>query len=110
MSGMQFTPSDGVLAKLKEGLGEFVDRLRTSLGDDLISVVLLGGGAGGRLHPEVADAILMLVLRMVNIAILYRMSVAAEPFRRMFQLSLLTVTEDGSAGSGGGFPTEFVRI
>jgi predicted nucleotidyltransferase len=106
---MQPTPDD-VLARLKVSLGELVEGLKTALGEDLISVVLFGGAARGRFDPAVSDANVMLVLRAVSIETLDRVSRAAEPFRRVFQLSLLTVTEGDLADSVEVFPTKFLDI
>lgn len=87
-----------------------MDRLKGSLGDDLVSAVLFGGAARGRFDPAVSDANVMLVLRTVTIDILDRVGAATEPFRLLFQLSLLTVTEDDLADSVEVFPTKFLDI
>jgi predicted nucleotidyltransferase len=111
MIPMQPAPiGDDILAKLKGALGELVERLRTGLGDELISVVLFGGAARGRFDPAVSDANVMIVLRTVTIDILDRIGTAADPFRRMFQLSLLTVTESDLPDSVEVFPTKFLDI
>jgi predicted nucleotidyltransferase len=107
---MQSTSGDDVLAKLKVALGEFVERLRAALGDELVAVVLFGGAVRGRFDPAVSDANVMLVLRSVTIDILDRIGAAGEPFRRTFQLSLLTVTESDLPDSVEVFPTKFLDI
>jgi predicted nucleotidyltransferase len=110
MIEMQSTSVDDALARLKGALNEFVERLRTALGDELISVVLFGGAARGRFDPAVSDANVMLVLRSVTTELLDRISTASEPFRRMFKLSLLTVTESDLPDSVEVFPTKFLDI
>ena len=110
MHGMQSASGDDVLAKLKVALGEFVERLRSALGDELVSVVLFGGAARGRFDPAISDANVMLVLRSVTIDVLDQIGTAAEPFRRTFQLSLLTVTESDLPDSVEVFPTKFLDI
>jgi predicted nucleotidyltransferase len=110
MGAMQSTPGDDALARLKVALNDFVERLRTALGDELISVVLFGGAARGRFDPAVSDANVMLVLHTVTIDVLDQISTASEPFRRMFQLSLLTVTETDLPDSVEVFPTKFLDI
>jgi len=107
---MQSASGDEVLTRLKVSLGELVERLNAALGDDLVSVVLFGGAARGRFDPAVSDANVMLVLRTVSIGVLDRISTAVEPFRLVFQLSLLTVTENDLADSVEVFPTKFLDI
>lgn len=107
---MQSPSGDEVLARLRVSLGELVDRLKAALGDDLVSVVLFGGAARGRFDPAVSDANVMLVLRAVSIAVLDKIGTAVEPFRLVFQLSLLTVTEEDIVDSVEVFPTKFLDI
>jgi predicted nucleotidyltransferase len=98
------------LEKLNTGLAGFVQRLRAALGDDLISVVLFGSAARGSFDPAISDVNVMLVLRSVSVPILDQIAGAAEPARRDFLLSLLTVTEADLGDSAELFPTKFLDI
>jgi hypothetical protein len=109
-AAMQIPSGDETLLRLKSSLSEFVDRLRHSIGDDLISVVLFGGAARGHFDPAISDANVMLVLREASLATLDKIASAAEPFRLAFKLSLLTVTEGDLGDSVEVFPTKFLDI
>ena len=98
------------IEKLKACLAGFVERLRAAIGDELISVVLFGGAARGSFDPTRSDANVMLVLRKVSMPMLDEIALAAEPVRREFALSLLTVTEEDLGDSAELFPTKFLDI
>jgi predicted nucleotidyltransferase len=99
-------PAEALFASL----GSFTDRLAAALGTELISVTLFGGAAKGRFDPATSDVNLMLVLNSVSIAALDQVALAAEPLRREYMLSLLTLTEGDLGDSAEIFPTKFLDI
>lgn len=99
-------PADVLFASLRA----FTDRLAAALGAELISVTLFGGAAKDRFDPATSDVNLMLVLKSISIAVLDQVALAAEPLRREYTLSLLTLTESDLGDSAEIFPTKFLDI
>ncbi len=104
------SPAGSEPATVKIALEGFVERLRTALGEGLISVILFGSVARGSFDPAVSDVNVMLVLTSVTVPILDQIAVAAELTRRECLLSLLTVTEADLGDSAELFPTKFLDI
>ena len=104
------TAVDPELQRVKVVLDGFVERLRASLCDSLVSVILFGSVARGRFDPAVSDVNVMLVLSSVTVPMLDQVAVAADPVRREYALSLLTVTEADLGDSVELFPTKFLDI
>ena len=96
--------------RLRSGVTEFAERLNAGLGGELTAVVLFGSAVRGNFNPGTSDANVMLVLRSVSVPILDQIATAAEPLRREFALSLLTVTEEDLGDSAELFPTKFLDI
>ena len=62
MTQTQIPVLEGVSATISSWLSQFVDAARQAYGDGLVSVVLYGSGAEGKLSPT-SDVNLLLVLR-----------------------------------------------
>src|SRR5256712_2727205 len=63
-------------------LSEFVEKMRTAAGENLISVILYGSAAEGEFHPEYSDLNLLCVLRDTSFASLSKIASAVEWWRK----------------------------
>lgn len=98
------------LPAIKAALHEFIQRLRTRLDEELVSVALFGGAARGRFDPVTSDVNLMLVLKTGTIGVLDEIAAAVALMRRFCRLTLLTLTEADLPNSAEVFPTKFLDI
>jgi hypothetical protein len=86
------------------------DRLRASLGEDLIAVVLYGSAARGEYHEKHSDLNVLCVLRRLSLAELER---AAEPVRWWIQHGQpppLFLSEEEIRHACDVFPIEFLDL
>jgi len=65
----------------QELLKEFVEKMRTAAGENLISIVLYGSAAEGEFHPQYSDLNLLCVVRNTAFASLAQLSKLAEWWR-----------------------------
>src|SRR5437879_9713854 len=63
-------------------LSEFVEKMRTAAGENLISVILYGSAAEGEFHPEYSDLNLLCVLRDTSFASLSKIASAVAWWRK----------------------------
>src|SRR5437763_13608159 len=63
-------------------LSEFVEKMRTAAGENLISMILYGSAAEGEFHPEYSDLNLLCVLRDTTFASLRKIPRAVERRRK----------------------------
>jgi hypothetical protein len=110
LAGMTQPASPQALSQLNADLSGLAERLRSALGDDLISLALYGGAARGTFDPAVSDVNLMLVLRDASLASLDRVATALEPLRLAYKVKLMTLTAADLDGAAELFPTKFLDI
>jgi predicted nucleotidyltransferase len=95
--------------EVSQALGEFVDAARAALGPDLVSVVLFGSAAEGRLRAT-SDVNLILVLARFDIA---RIDALREPLRSahaLIQLSAMLILEAEVPAAAEAFAVKFADI
>src|SRR5438477_12124150 len=63
-------------------LSEFVEKMRTAAGENLLSVILYGSAADGEFHPEYSDLNLLCILRDSAHASLVRFNDAVDWWRK----------------------------
>jgi hypothetical protein len=66
----------------EELLAEFVAKMQTAAGDNLLSVVIYGSAAQGEFHPGYSDLNLLCILRDTSFAALSRIAVAVKWWRK----------------------------
>lgn len=93
-----------------EQLQQLVERLRTALGEDLVSVVLYGSAARGEYHEKHSDLNVLCILRQVGVREMERL---AEPLRwwlKSGQTAPLLFSEEEVRDGSDVFPIEFLDI
>src|SRR5947209_12212814 len=73
-------------------LSEFVKKMRTAAGENLLSVVLYGSAAEGEFHPEYSDLNLLCVLQDTSFVSLSQIAGIVEWWRRKKQHPTLVLT------------------
>ena len=94
---------------VSQGLAEFVDSAKSALGPDLVSVVLFGSAAEGRLRAT-SDVNLILVLARFDAA---RVDALREPLRTaraLINLSTMLIVESEITGAAEAFAVKFADI
>jgi len=104
------SPTIALPPQVQPALDLFVTQLRSSLGANLVSVVLYGGVAKGRYDPAHSDVNVMVVLREAPLDALDLVAAAAAPARREITLRLLTLAERDLADCIEVFATKFLDI
>jgi len=103
-------PTIALPPDVRQAVDAFSERLQSSLGAALLSVVLYGGVAKGRYDPAHSDVNVMVVLREVPLESLDLVAAAAAPARREINLRLLTLAERDLADCIEVFATKFLDI
>lgn len=91
-------------------LGEFVQKLRTSAGDNLTSVILYGSAAEGEFHPEHSDVNLLCVVRDTAFASLNKLAGAVEWWRKKKHHPPLVINEKELKDTADVFSIEFIDM
>lgn len=91
-------------------LGELVGRLRDSLDEDLVSVVLYGSAASGDYQPQFSDLNVLCVLRVVGVAELRRMGQTVQWWIAQKQPSPMLLSREETRNAADVFPIEFTDI
>ncbi len=89
---------------------EFVDRLRTTSGDNLQSVILYGSAADGEFHPEFSNLNLLCILRETSFATLSAMAPAVEWWSRQKHHPPLVLTREELERSTDVFSIELLDM
>src|SRR5438874_5645217 len=91
-------------------LSEFVEKMRTAAGENLISVVLYGSAAEGEFHPEYSDLNLLCVLRDTSFASLSKIASAVEWWRKKKYHPPLVLTPQELKDTADVFSIEFIDM
>src|SRR5438874_9555597 len=91
-------------------LSEFVEKMRTAAGENLISVILYGSAAEGEFHPEYSDLNLLCVLRDTSFASLSKIASAVEWWRKKKYHPPLVLTPQELKDTADVFSIEFVDM
>jgi predicted nucleotidyltransferase len=94
----------------QELLTEVVARLRTSAGDNLVSVILYGSAAEGEFHPEYSDLNLLCVVRDTSFASLSKFNHTAEWWRKKKHHPPLVLTPKELKDTADVFSIEFIDM
>jgi predicted nucleotidyltransferase len=96
--------------KLTQLTSEFVSRIRTAAGENVVSIILYGSAADGEFHPEYSDLNLLCVVRHASFASLETISAVAEWWRKKKHHAPLILTPEEVKASAGVFSIEFVDM
>lgn len=99
----------GLPEEVAQALAEFVEAAKAALGPDLVSVVLFGSGAEGRLRPT-SDLNLILVLARFERG---RIDALREPLRTahaLLRLEAMLILEDELPAAAEAFAVKFADI
>jgi len=91
-------------------ISEFVEKIKTAAGSNLVSVILYGSGAGGEFHPEYSDLNLLCVLRDASFASLTKLTEVVEWWRSKKHHPPLVLTLAELKASADTFSIEFVDM
>src|SRR5947208_7382470 len=91
-------------------LSEFVEKMRTAAGENLISVILYGSAAEGEFHPEYSDLNLLCVLRDSSFASLRKIASAVEWWRKKKYHPPLVLTPQELKDTADVFSIEFTDM
>jgi hypothetical protein len=91
-------------------LNEFVQKLRTAAGEDLLSVVLYGSAAEGEFHPPYSDLNLLCVLRDTSFTSLAKIAAAMDWWRSKKHHPPLVLTSQELKTSADVFSIEFADM
>src|SRR5437660_11260848 len=91
-------------------LSEFVEKMRTAAGENLISMILYGSAAEGEFHPEYSDLNLLCVLRDTSFASLSKIASAVEWWRKKKYHPPLVLTPQELKDTADVFSIEFVDM
>ena len=94
----------------QELLKEVVAKLRSSAGDNLVSVILYGSAAEGEFHPEYSDLNLLCVARDTSFASLNKFSDTAEWWRKKKHHPPLILTPKELKDTTDVFSIEFIDM
>ncbi|MBV9182943.1 MAG: nucleotidyltransferase domain-containing protein [Acidobacteria bacterium] len=89
---------------------EFVERVRTAAGENLISVILYGSAAEGEFHPHYSDLNLLCVLRDSSYKALEKLSGLVGWWRSNKHHPPLFLTPDELRSSAAAFSIEFLDM
>jgi len=93
-------------ASIQSGLDQFCERLRTSLGDQLVSVVLYGWAVKEEYSEENPDVNVMVVVDSASVETLDRVGKPIRKGLRNVRLAPLVLSEDDVRRSTDVFPTQ----
>jgi hypothetical protein len=88
-------------------ISDFVDKMKTAAGDNLVSVVLYGSAAEGEFHPEYSDLNLLCLMRDVSLAALNQMAGVMVWWRGKRHHPPLVLTPEELNASADVFSIEF---
>lgn len=91
-------------------VGEFVEKMRTAAGGNLISVILYGSAAEGEFHPEYSDLNLLCVLQDTSFASLSKIANAVEWWRKRKHHPPLVLTPQELKDTADVFSIEFMDM
>src|ERR1700690_181288 len=91
-------------------ISEFVEKIKTAAGANLVSVILYGSGAEGEFHPEYSDLNLLCVLRDASFASLSKLTETVEWWRKEKPHPPLLLTLAELKASADTFSIEFVDM
>jgi len=91
-------------------ISDFVDKLRATAGDNLLSVVLYGSAAQGDFHPEYSDLNLLCVVRETSFSALARISAVVEWWRGKKHHPPLVLTPEELRTTADVFSIEFLDM
>jgi len=91
-------------------ISDFVDKLRATAGDNLLSVVLYGSAAQGNFHPEYSDLNLLCVVRETSFSALARISEVVEWWRGKKHHPPLVLTPEELRTTADVFSIEFLDM
>src|SRR5947207_7432756 len=91
-------------------LSEFVEKMRTAAGENLISLVLYGSAAEGEFHPEYSDLNLLCVVRDTSFAALAKIADVVDWWRRKKHRPPLVLTAQELRDSADVFSIEFIDM
>jgi len=89
---------------------EFVGKIRTAAGDNLVSVVLYGSAADGDFHPEYSDLNLLCLVRDVSLPALNRIAGVVSWWRGKRHRPPLVITSQELNTSADVFSVEFIDM
>jgi predicted nucleotidyltransferase len=93
-----------------ETMAEFIQRLRATQGDNLLSIVLFGSAAHGEFRPGYSDVNLLCVLRDASFSSLQKISPVIEWWRKKRYGPPLVVTPEEMKSSAAEFSIEFIDM
>lgn len=91
-------------------ISEFVEKIKTAAGANLVSVILYGSGAEGEFHPEYSDLNLLCVLRDASFGSLSKIADVVEWWRGKKHHPPLVLTPGELKASADTFSIEFVDM
>jgi predicted nucleotidyltransferase len=91
-------------------LSEFVEKVKTAAGTNLVSVVLYGSAAEGEFHPEYSDLNLLCVVRDASFASLAKIAEVVEWWRGKRHRPPLVLTPEELKATADVFSIEFVDM
>jgi hypothetical protein len=91
-------------------INEFISRLRTAAGENLLSVILYGSAADGEFHAEFSNVNLLCILRESSFATLTAMAPAVEWWTRQKQHAPLVLTREELERSTDVFSIELLDM
>jgi hypothetical protein len=94
----------------EELLGEFVAKIRTAAGDNLVSAILYGSAADGEFHPEYSDYNLLCFVRDTSFTSLSRIAGAVDWWRKKKHRPPLVLTAKELQDTADVFSIEFTDM
>jgi predicted nucleotidyltransferase len=91
-------------------LNEFVERMRTAAGPNLLSVFLYGSAADGEFHPEYSDLNLLCIVSNTSLASLAKIAPVADWWRGKKHHPPLVLTSQELKTSADVFSIEFLDM
>ena len=91
-------------------LAEFIERIKTSAGTNLVSAILYGSAAQGDFHPEYSDLNLLCVVRETSFSVLTRISEVVEWWRGKKHNPPLVLTAEELRTTADVFSIEFLDM
>src|SRR6266702_2926747 len=91
-------------------ISEFVEKMRTAAGENLLSVILYGSAAEGEFHPEYSDLNLLCVLQDTSFASLSKIAGVVEWWRKKKHHPPLVLTPQELKDTADVFSIEFVDM
>jgi predicted nucleotidyltransferase len=89
---------------------EFVEKVRTAAGDNLVSIVLYGSAADGDFHPEYSDLNLLCLVKDVSLAALNKIASVVSWWRGKRHHPPLVITCQELIASADVFSIEFTDM